>query len=346
MLVADPLDVVLAEPVGQHRGALEGLHGHRPGAQPLLEVVAGGDRPGGPGGRDEGRGAGTGPRRRDVPEHALQGGAREHVVGDVVPELAELVEDHGVRLAVQLRAAVVDLLDVALGARRPDDVGRVRDPALEPLEPLPAHPGRQDRDAPAAHDPRDRHAAPAVVARGGPDGPLGGGIELPGHDPRREAPVGGDDLVRPDHREPVTQGDHDRRRDAGQLRGQHHVFRDVHAPGPARVVEPVRPEQVERVGGAGVDGLEAVPHVRGDQVGFGQLGERRQGDAERPAAIGRAVADVAVDDVAFEPQTAHVLLLSRHMDWCPVSGHSRDRDTRHGQIPRVMPTFRQPYRPD
>ena len=159
-----------------------------------------------------------------------------------------------------------------------------------------------------------------------------GGIELAGHDARREAPVGGDDLVRPDHREAVAQGDHDRRRDAGQLRGQHQVLGDVHAPGPGRVVEPVRPEQVERVGGAGVDGCEPALHVVGDQLRFGQLGERRQGDAERPAAIGRTVADVAVDDVTFEPQTAHVLLLNRHMDRCPSirsrarSGHTARAD--------------------
>ena len=45
VLVPDALDVVLAEPVQQHRGTLPGLHGHHQGSQALLQVVARGNGP-------------------------------------------------------------------------------------------------------------------------------------------------------------------------------------------------------------------------------------------------------------------------------------------------------------
>jgi hypothetical protein len=54
VLVADALDVVLAEAVLEHRRALERLDGDDLGAVLLLEVVAGGDRAGRAGGRREG----------------------------------------------------------------------------------------------------------------------------------------------------------------------------------------------------------------------------------------------------------------------------------------------------
>ena len=54
VLVADALDVVLAEAVGEHRRALQRLDGHDPGAVVVLQPVAGGDRPGRAGRRHEG----------------------------------------------------------------------------------------------------------------------------------------------------------------------------------------------------------------------------------------------------------------------------------------------------
>ena len=47
----------------------------------------------------------------------------------------------------------------------------------------------------------DRDAAPAVVAGGRPDRAMTGRVELPGDEPRRQASVGGEHLVRADHRE-------------------------------------------------------------------------------------------------------------------------------------------------
>ena len=145
-------------------------------------------------------------------EDVLGGAPGDHVVGDVVPELAELVEDDRVGVPVEDRAGVVDLLDVRFRARRADDVGRVADPGRQPVEALLAHALGQHRHAVALHDPADGHAAAAVVAGRGPDGALAGGVELAGDDARRQAAVGGDDLVRVDHREAVAEQDDDGRR--------------------------------------------------------------------------------------------------------------------------------------
>ena len=123
------------------------------------------------------------------------------------------------------RARVVDLLDVALRARRPDDVGRIGDPPLQPAEPLRAHPGGEDRHAAAAHDARDGDAAAAVVARRGPQRRVPRRVEPPGDDARREAGVRRQHLVRVDHREAVAERHDDRRGDAGERLGQHDVLR-------------------------------------------------------------------------------------------------------------------------
>ena len=153
---------------------------------------------------------------------------------------------------LELGAAIVDLLDVALGPRRPDDVGRVGDPALQPVEALLAHALGQDRHAAAAHDPADRHAAAAVVAGRRPDRALLDRVELARDDPRREAGVGGEHLVGGDHREAVAERDHDRAVDAGQRRA---AARGAAGRGArdrrSRVVEPVDAEEVERIGASG-----------------------------------------------------------------------------------------------
>ena len=59
----------------------------------------------------------SGLRGRQVLDDALERGARRQAVDDVVTELAELVQDDVVGVLGELVATVVDLLDVALGAR-------------------------------------------------------------------------------------------------------------------------------------------------------------------------------------------------------------------------------------
>ena len=203
----------------------------------------------------------------------------------MVPELGELVEDHVLGVGLELVAAVVDLLDVALGAGRADDVLRVGDPLLEPVEALGAHPLGQHGDAAAAHQPRDRHAAAAVVAGRGPDGAVAGRVELAGDEPRREAPVGGEHLVRADHREAVAERDDDRRLDAGQLARQHDVLRHGCPAGAAPVVEPVDAEEVERMGLVGPTPASASQIRAGIERGIGELREGRQHDPGLAATV-------------------------------------------------------------
>ena len=142
------------------------------------------------------------------------------VVAEMVAELAELVEHEVLGILGQLVARVVDLLHVRLGAVGADHVvGRVLAPLVEPVEPLLAHPLGEDRHTAARHDAADRDATTGVVAGRRPDRAVAGRVELTGHDPRREAGVGGEHLVGGDHREAVAEDDDDRAVDAGQARG-------------------------------------------------------------------------------------------------------------------------------
>ncbi len=279
MLVPDPLDVVLAEAVHQHRGALERLAGDDERAETLLEVVAGADRPGGSRRRDE-----CPQTQSRLPfahrlEDALERGTGREIVGDVVPELRELVEDDVVGILGELVAPVVDLLDVALRARGADDVAGIDHPLLQPGEPLAAHALGKDGDAPASHQPGDGDAAPAVVAGRRPDGPIGRGIELSRDQPRRQAAVGGQHLVGGDQREPVSERNDDPCLDAGELRRQDEVIRNVDEIGPVRAVVPVDPEQVQRVGVVRPDADQRMSYRGGNERGMGELGEGRERDA-------------------------------------------------------------------
>ena len=59
--------------------------------------------------------------------------------------------------------------------------------------------------------------------------------------------------MRPDHRERVAERDDDLGLDARQLGRQHEMLGNRNRAGAARVVEPVHPEQVQRVGFVGPD---------------------------------------------------------------------------------------------
>ncbi len=235
-------------------------------------------------------------------EHGRQGPTGALVVNQVVTELRELVEDHVAGFGGQLGALVVDLLDVALGARRPDDVLGLGDPFLEPGEPLPAHPLGQDGHPAAAHQPGDRHPAAAVVPGRGPDGPVPGRVEPAGDDAGHQARVGGQHLVRPDHREQVAQDHDDARGHAGELTGQDHVHRRAGLADAITVVVPVHPEQVPRVRLVRLHPGQRVAELGGQRGRRGQLREGRQQDAGRTEPPDRATVGVRVDDVAFEPQ--------------------------------------------
>ena len=135
----------------------------------------------------------------------------------VIPELAELIEDDIGWIAVEHGAGVVDFLDVALRARRADDVGRIGDPFAEPLEAFAAHVFRQHRDAAAAENARNGDAAAAVIPSRRPDRAVAGRIEFAGNDARNEAAIGGEHLVCADHGKAVAEQQHDTRLHAGQF---------------------------------------------------------------------------------------------------------------------------------
>ncbi len=294
VLVADALDVVLAEPVLEHRRALEGLDGDDPRAVLVLQQVAGGDRAGRPGGRHErSQPQITTRRRAHHVEHVGHGAPGDGVVAEVVAELAELVEHEVLGILGEQVARVVDLLDVRLRAVGADHVvDRVLAPLLEPVEPFLAHPFREDRHAAARHDAADRDAATRVVARRRPDRTMAGGVELPRHDPRCQAGVRGEHLVGRDHREAVAEDDDDRAVDTGQVATQHHVVGHGD-PAAGEVVVPVHPPQVAGVGALRVGVADETAMVERRRVG--ELGERRQRDPSLAEPFQRAFQRVAVD---------------------------------------------------
>ena len=295
VLVADALDVVLAVAVLEHRRTLERLDGDDLGAVLVLQPVAGSDRAGRAGRRDERRQSEVASRRRtDRLEHVAERPTRHGVVAEVVPELAELVEDEVAGILGELVAGVVDLLDVRLGAVGADHVFvGVLAPPVQPVETLLAHALGQDRNAAAGHDAADRDAAAGVVAGRRPDRPVVGRVELAGDDSWGEACVRGEHLVGGDHREPVAEHDDDRARHTRQFGWQHDVLRNVDATA-GEVVVPVNAPQV-----AGVLPLRiGVADVRGvvERGRVGELGEGRQRDAALAEAGDRVGERRLVDD--------------------------------------------------
>src|SRR4029078_1120829 len=102
---------------------------------------------------------------------------------------AELLEDDIGRIAAEHRTGVVDFLDVALRARRADDIGRIGDPFTEPFEAFAAHVFRQHRTAAKAQDTGNRDAATAVVPGRRPYGAVTGRVEFAAGNPRDEAAI-------------------------------------------------------------------------------------------------------------------------------------------------------------
>src|SRR5262249_17479972 len=141
----------------------------------------------------------------DTFEHRRERAPGAMIVDQIVGKLRKLVENDVVPIAGELRAFIVDFLDVAFRAGRADDVAWIRDPAFEPVEPLAAHTGGQPRDAAAAKNARYRNASAAVIAGGGPDRPVPGRVEATGNEPWHEASIGSEHLVGADQRKPAAE---------------------------------------------------------------------------------------------------------------------------------------------
>ena len=216
-------------------------------------------------------------------------------------------------VARQLGALVVDFLDVALGARRANDVGRIGDPLLQPVEALAAHAGRQHGHAAAAENARDRNAAAAVVAGRRPDRPVVRRIELPGHQARHQAGIGGEHLVRADHRKAPAEQDDDRRLHAGQRSGR------TTWPGTATralrlgIVEPVNAPEVGGLRRIGIHLGEIWRRLSSDVGWMSELAPSRQRDLHLAQARNCGAPASSVNDLGFndEAHRAGLILLVR-----------------------------------
>ena len=306
MLVADALDVVLAETVIEQRRAFDRFHRDDAGAELLLEVVAGGKRAARSRGGHESGELGAGAALRQRGEQLFHRRAGAHPVNQIIAELAELIEDDIGRIAVERGAGVVDFLDVAFRSRRADDVARIADPAVEPVEALLAHVLRQHGHAAAAENARNGDAAAAVVAGRRPHRAVARRVELAGHQARHQAAIGGQNFVRADHRKAVAQRQHDARLHAGQFGRQFHVIGHV----ATRLLRSAPLNQCTRkrlsgVGGVGVDAGEAGADARRNGRGILQLRDRGQHHAGLAQARSRAFEHRRVDDRAFKSETRH-----------------------------------------
>ncbi len=179
-------------------------------------------------------------------------------------------------MARQLGALVVDFLDVGFGAGRAHDVLGCGDPARKPVEALLAHALREDRHAAAAEDVGDGDAAAAVVAGRGPHRALARRIETARDEARGEAGIGGQHLVRADHREECAERHDDPGLHAGEGFGQLDEQRRCRLAGAIQVVEPVDAKEVAGMGDVGIDLGEALQDCARDAGRLGKLGKRRQ----------------------------------------------------------------------
>ena len=293
VLVADAFDAVGAEAALVEGGALGGFAGDDADVGVLgAEEVAGGDGAGAAGGADVGAEAAVGLLEELVVD-PLDGGAGHVVVPDGVAELLELVEDDDLvaALGAELPAHVVDFLDVGLGAGGGDDFIGVD--GAEPLEAFLAHAFGEDGDGRACEEGAVVGAAAAVVAGGGPDGLLDGGVEVAADEAGDEAAVGGADLVGASGE--VAAGEADEAGgDAGQLARELDEVAVVEEAG-LRIVKPVDAEEVQGVDVLEADLLELGLDFRGDLPGILLLGERRQDDAALLGAGDGALQDLLVD---------------------------------------------------
>ena len=162
-----------------------------------------------------------------------------------VAHLGELVEDHHAGILLELPGLVEDLLDVGLAARGGDDLAG---DGLQPVKAFLGHILRQDGDGVAGQQLGVERAAAAVVAGGGPDSVMIGGVELAGHEARGQAAEGRADLVAAGG-EPLAGHGEDAAWHAGNGGGDLHVVRDLleQAAGLLGLIVPADAEQVDGI---------------------------------------------------------------------------------------------------
>jgi len=219
----------------------------------------------------------------------------------VVAELVELVEDDEVLArSPQFPALVEDFLDVALAARRRNDLAcNLR----QPLEPLAAHAFRQDGNGLTAEQRGIVRAPAAVVAGGGPDGLLRRRVELTRDQPRDEAAERRADLVRAGG-EPFADEDKDTRVYTGQCLRELQIVCWAEATAMRdRLVLPGDAKEVARVDIPQADAAQLRLDAVGNQRRIPHLGEGRDDDVTLACALHCACETIGVDG-----QINHVLL--------------------------------------
>jgi hypothetical protein len=202
----------------------------------------------------------------------------------VVPELVELVEDHDIRpRSLEFLALHEDFPNVGFRARGGDHLARH---FSQPLEALPGHALGEDGNGLAAKEVSDVSAAAAVVPRGGPDGFVASGIELPGDEAGSKAPEGRAHFVGPGGKPFPHQG-HDFRGNSGEFLGKDEV---IHAAKAAAVRHRfILPGDAEKVPGMKVpkpDFPEFPLYPIRDEAGIAHLPKRGDEDVLFPGQPG------------------------------------------------------------
>ena len=216
-----------------------------------------------------------------------------------IAHLLKLVEDHHGGVLLELPGLVKDLLDVGLAARRGDDLPG---DLAEPLKALLAHLGREDGHAVTGQQLGVEGAAAAVVAGGGPDGVMAGGVKLPGHQAGSQTAKGGAHFMASGG-EPLAGHGQNAAGDPGQGGGQLHIVGHslIAAAEFLGFVLPGDAEEVQRIDVPQSHVFQLVPDGAGN--GFRLL---HLGDGGNDDIIFAGLFDVSVQTLSADGKVDHI----------------------------------------
>ena len=230
-----------------------------------------------------------------------------------VAHLGELVEDHHAGILLEFPSLVEDFLDVGLAARGGDDLAS---DGLQPVKAFLGHILRQNGDGVAGQQLGVERAAAAVVAGGGPNSVMIGGVELAGHETRGQAAEGSADLMAAG-REPLAGHGQNAARDAGNGGRDLNIVRGllIQAAGLLGLVVPADAEQVDGVNVPQAGVRQLFLDLLGNQVGVLHLGDGRDDDVVFLGlldVVGQAFTVDGQIDLAHSSFVPPVLLLSKY----------------------------------
>ncbi len=152
----------------------------------LFEAIAAGNGPAGTG--SDHQAGKIIPAAHGLGQHLQHCAAGDLIMPQVVALLIKLVENHDIISGrSQFPAFIEYFLDIAFTAGSGDDLsGNLG----QPVKTLSAHALRENGNGFAGQKLGLISAAPAIIAGGGPDGLLAGGIKLAGDQPGNQATVG------------------------------------------------------------------------------------------------------------------------------------------------------------